>query len=350
MKTIITSLLLSLVVISYGQMGFNYQSVLRNSIGEPIENQSVSFMMTITNSLNDTIFKEEHHPTTSAAGVVSFVIGEGSIHFGDLGLISWGTDTYYLGIELDETGGSSYQSFGNSKFQAVPFAMYAASSNEADGDPANEIQSLSIDGDEITISSGNTINLPSEVDGSVSNELQSLSINGTQVSISDGNTINLPTVADGSATNELQTLSLSGDELSISNGNTVTLPSSTAASPTYGLEYLSAHSGSLYQLDDTINMLISVQSVFGAELKFPANPVRGQILYIKTYKGAAEGFKMDHYRIIDGDDSYHVTSTGASTSWDDLAPSGLVSGGTYYLQLIYTGIADTWEVFSKYSN
>lgn len=54
------------------------------------------------------------------------------------------------------------------------------------------------------------------------NGVQSLSINNGEISISNGNTINLP---DPSPTNEIQELSVTngGSTLSISNGNSVDL-------------------------------------------------------------------------------------------------------------------------------
>lgn len=69
------------------------------------------------------------------------------------------------------------------------------------------------------------LNLPSltEVDGSITNELQSLSINGNDLTISNGNTITLPMSTDM----DQQTLSVSGNQLTIYNGNTVDLPSLT---------------------------------------------------------------------------------------------------------------------------
>jgi trimeric autotransporter adhesin len=64
--------------------------------------------------------------------------------------------------------------------------------------------------------SSTAIALPTfiEVDGSITNELQNLSLNGQNLSISSGNTVILPT----------QSLSISGNQLTISNGNSITLP------------------------------------------------------------------------------------------------------------------------------
>jgi hypothetical protein len=123
-----------------------------------------------------------------------------------------------------------------------------------DSSSTNEIQSLSLSSDtsELAISGSNSIKLP---DSSATNEIQSLSISGTSLSISNGNTIQLPitaaqtlalsmdkttlsisdgnsvTLPDSSNTNELQSLNLSGSQLSLSSGNSVdlsTVPSTRA--------------------------------------------------------------------------------------------------------------------------
>jgi len=68
--------------------------------------------------------------------------------------------------------------------------------------------------------------LTSETDGSTTNELQTLSLSGTMLGISSKNTVNLASLQDGfEANTDGQTLTLSGNNLSISGGNSVTLPS-----------------------------------------------------------------------------------------------------------------------------
>jgi hypothetical protein len=128
-----------------------------------------------------------------------------------------------------------------------------------DNSATNELQSLSIIGNELTISSGNSVILPTDPgyfagpginingnfisntgddDNSSFNELQYLSLNGTTLSLSDGGgSVNLPTYTagdgisingnniitntgddDNSSFNEIQSLSLSGSTLYLSNG------------------------------------------------------------------------------------------------------------------------------------
>ncbi len=102
---------------------------------------------------------------------------------------------------------------------------------EVDGSVTNEIQALSIAGNTVSLSNGGgDITLPAEVDGSVTNEIQALSIAGNMVSLSNGGgSVALPAEVDGSVTNEIQTLSIAGNTVSLSNGGgNVNLPTYTA--------------------------------------------------------------------------------------------------------------------------
>jgi hypothetical protein len=88
-------------------------------------------------------------------------------------------------------------------------------------------QTLGLSGNTLSISNGNSVSLATYVN--TDNQTLSTSTSGSTVSIgiSNGNTISFSNNdADASPTNEIQTLSLSGNNLSISGsgGNTVSLP------------------------------------------------------------------------------------------------------------------------------
>jgi hypothetical protein len=87
--------------------------------------------------------------------------------------------------------------------------------------PDNDNQTLSLNGQQLSISDGNSVILPTTTDN------QTLSIAGNVISISNGNSITLPTFIDTDA----QTLTLNGNTLSISNGNSVTLPIDADSDP-----------------------------------------------------------------------------------------------------------------------
>ncbi len=83
--------------------------------------------------------------------------------------------------------------------------------NDADHDPSNELQTISKSGSTVTLSNGG---------GSFTDADTHLS----DSDIAAMGYIKNANDADHDATNELQTLSVSGNQLTISNGNTVTLP------------------------------------------------------------------------------------------------------------------------------
>ncbi len=66
---------------------------------------------------------------------------------------------------MDPAGGTSYTLMGTSQLLSVPYALYSENTenvDDADADPANEIQTLTLVGDSLTISGGNTVTLQSD--------------------------------------------------------------------------------------------------------------------------------------------------------------------------------------------
>ncbi|MEI7801490.1 MAG: hypothetical protein WCI97_02475, partial [Bacteroidota bacterium] len=132
---------------------------------------------------------------------------------GSSGGDNWGTQTVVTSSAL--TGGGTFAS-------PLGLAQQGAANgqvlkwNGATWAPANDIdndaQSLSFIGNTLTISNGNSVTLPTPINYSA----------GAGINIA-GNVIS--NTGDLSSTNELQTLSIAANQLSISNGNSVVLPS-----------------------------------------------------------------------------------------------------------------------------
>ena len=108
------------------------------------------------------------------------------------------------------------------------------------GAPGTDQQTLSISGNSLSISGGNTVT----VDGSSSNEYQTLSLgtvsSGNVPVILSGTTAggaSTQVSVDASASNEIQLLSVSGSTLSITGGNSVTLPTSGGSGGTLDQSY-----------------------------------------------------------------------------------------------------------------
>jgi len=135
MKTrgLLLFLLLSIFcgIVSSQPPAFKYQAVARDGEGNILSNQNVSFQFNILkgNSSGSIVFSEIHSTTTNEFGLVSIVIGNGVQVLGDLALINWGDDSYFLNIEMDETGGTNFQVIGTNQILSVPYALYSESIN-----------------------------------------------------------------------------------------------------------------------------------------------------------------------------------------------------------------------------
>jgi hypothetical protein len=235
---------------------FSYQAVVRNASGDVVANQDVTFQISILqdSEAGAVVFTERHFTTTNDYGLTNLQIGNGTHVSGSFSPEGWGEAPHFIKVEFDPDGGSSFTELSTTQLLAVPYAFHAQTVendevNDADADPSNEIQNLSISGTELSLSDGGgTVTLPSsgggdnwgtqsvESDATLSGngttsgplgvvgdltDNQELSLSGSELSISGGNNVTLP---DAEPTNEIQSLSLSGNDLTISDGNTVSLP------------------------------------------------------------------------------------------------------------------------------
>jgi hypothetical protein len=281
-STFLFALFMCTIALAQSPAQFNYQAVARNAGGDVLTGTLQLRFSLLEDLDNGTVrYIETHTVTTDAQGVFAVHIGDGIAVNGDISNVNWGTHQYFLKTELKSPGEANYTTMGTSKLLSVPYAMYAAASgselqggegidiangiatNTGDLSNENELQTLSLIGNQLAISNGNAVNLPAGTaytegqgidinngiiantgDLSNTNELQSLQLQGQQLSISNGNTITLPintynagagidingtmiSAEDSSPTNELQTLNVTGQQLTISNGNTVNLPQPT---------------------------------------------------------------------------------------------------------------------------
>ena len=189
MKKILLTIssILALSYFIYGQapQKIQYQAVARDNSGTIISNQAVGFKISIVSgSANGTvIYSETHSSNTNNFGLVNLQLGTGSPVIGLMTNIDWSNATHFVKIEMDATGGINYQLMGTSQLLSVPYALHAktaentfsgnyndltnqptiiTSADDADADPANELQTLTISGSDLSLSNGGgTITLPS---------------------------------------------------------------------------------------------------------------------------------------------------------------------------------------------
>ncbi|MCH8318195.1 MAG: hypothetical protein IIA88_06825, partial [Bacteroidetes bacterium] len=208
---------------------FNYQAIARDISGNILANQNVSFKIIIlkTSTTGTVVYSETHSIITNQFGLVNIQIGNGTVVSGDLSTIDWGTDIYFVRIEMDVAGGVNYQLMGTSQLLSVPYALYAQSAGgsiDYDTDSTNELQTLSVNGNNLTISKGNMVTLTDNVndaDADSTNELQALSISNDTIYLSNGGFVILPggsVDADADSTNELQNITKTGNTITLSKG------------------------------------------------------------------------------------------------------------------------------------
>lgn len=120
-------ILLTLILSAQTPEAFQYQAVVRNIQGQVIAEQAVSFRISLLkgSANGTTVYTETHTTTTNAFGLVNLQIGMGSATNGTFSDIAWGSDSYFVQVELDETGGSNYRLMSTSQLLAVPYALHA---------------------------------------------------------------------------------------------------------------------------------------------------------------------------------------------------------------------------------
>jgi hypothetical protein len=201
-------------LLSFGQNvgpGIYYQAVARDNSGKELVNKNidVKFSIIIGNPLGTIVYQELYSDiNTSKFGIFSLIIGHGTPTGGiytDLSQVQWNTASHYLKVEVKFD--NDFVDMGTMQFLAVPYALYAQKSLEPGppgpkgdpGDPASDNQTLSFDGNNLSILNGNTVNLSSL------NVPHQLTLIGDTLSILGGNKVAL--------TNQIQDLQLDVNNL-----------------------------------------------------------------------------------------------------------------------------------------
>ena len=118
-------------VFSQSPQSFNYQTVIRDGLWNPIANQSVGIQISIleASANGNAVYIEEHNSITSQIGLVNLAIGEGTVSLGNFDSINWGTNAHFIQIEVDIAGGTNYVIMGTTQLRSVPYALFAENSN-----------------------------------------------------------------------------------------------------------------------------------------------------------------------------------------------------------------------------
>ena len=255
MKKLLSTLLLFVSIFAFGQtvpQGINYQAIALDQMGQPvpghdivgrpIDDAEIGVRLTILeNSPTGTLlYQEEHEVLTDLYGMFNLVIGQGlQVSPDPFSSIDWIGDKY-LKVELSIENNGSFTLAAVQQLMSVPYAFLAENAmvaqtaidvDDADADPTNEIQGLSISNDTLYLSNGGFVVLPTDkvndADDDPTNELQGLSISNDTIYLSNGGFVTLPTDqvndADDDPTNELQVISIANDSIELSNGGKISI-------------------------------------------------------------------------------------------------------------------------------
>ena len=127
-------MLLRMSSFSQAPSSMSYQSVIRNTANMLIINTPVRIQVSILQgtSSGSAVYVETHTPTTNPNGLASLSIGAGTVVSGSFAAINWANGPYFIKTETDPTGGTTYTISGTSQLMSVPYALYAATSGNAD--------------------------------------------------------------------------------------------------------------------------------------------------------------------------------------------------------------------------
>ncbi len=106
--------------------GFNYQCIVRDNTGAPINNQTVTLLFTIRNNApNGPIaYSEMQTVSTNGFGLINLTIGSGTPLQGNFASINWAVGTKFLTVSI-ETAPGVFDEIGTSQLLSVPYALYA---------------------------------------------------------------------------------------------------------------------------------------------------------------------------------------------------------------------------------
>ncbi|MBP7810203.1 MAG: hypothetical protein KA163_12995 [Bacteroidia bacterium] len=121
----------------------NYQGIARDAGGTIITTAiGVKFEILQGSASGTVVYDETNTITPSSAGIFTTAIGSGAAGIGTFSLITWANGPYYIRVNIDPTGGTSYSTVGTSQLLSVPYALYA--------ETAGNTQTVNISGSAVT--------------------------------------------------------------------------------------------------------------------------------------------------------------------------------------------------------
>lgn len=158
-------LLCSILTLAQVPEKINYQAVLRDTQGNVMANVPVDLTVSIVqDSVNGmVVYSEGHQAQTNGSGLVNLQIGCGTVLSGNFAEIDWASEKFFIRLESESLAKNRNSLLGTTQLLSVPYALHAKGAtnvDDADADPENELQVISISSDTIFLSNGGFAVLP----------------------------------------------------------------------------------------------------------------------------------------------------------------------------------------------
>ena len=280
--TLFTALAVCTSLYAQAPQAFKYQAVARDNSGNVVSNSTIGFRISLLQGSpsGTNVYSETHTVSSNNYGLVNLEIGTGSIVSGTFSSINWGNASHFIKIEMDLSGGNNYVLMGTSQLLSVPYALFSEKANsvindqvdDADANPTNEIQSLSINGSTLSISGGNSVTLPSASGGGTLDQAYDFGGSGAGRTINvDAGAVQL-TVSGTNAIGLRADLSTTGSGL-ISNSNLASntfsaVQATTNSSSTVAAAITGSSSGAAWGIAGQVTNTGTAQAaVYGSNLR-----------------------------------------------------------------------------------
>jgi hypothetical protein len=136
-----------------------FQAIARDADNNAITSAIDVRLTVLSGSANGTaVYVDEQTVTPNSRGLFAMNLGA-SPASGNFSNIGWSTDDHFLLAEIRQAIGEPYEALGTAQpILSVPYALYG---EDADADPANEIQKLTLDrsGNLVLSREGGTVDL-----------------------------------------------------------------------------------------------------------------------------------------------------------------------------------------------
>lgn len=156
----------------------NYQAIARDAGGNIVTNAiGIKFRILQGSTSGTLMYEETHTSSPSTAGVFNVGIGAGTIVSGSFTGINWQNGPYFLEVNIDPAGGTSYTTVGTTQLLSVPYALYAEKAGNVNINVGNGLSLSS--GTLINTAPNQTVSITSGTNITVSGIYPSYTISST---------------------------------------------------------------------------------------------------------------------------------------------------------------------------